>query len=341
MLPELSYPRQRLGWLLYNAAERFPDRVACHYYAERLTYGELLDRARRLSEVFIREGLQPGDRVGILLPNLPETYVALFATWMAGGVVVSLSPLMVADEVQSLLQATDCRIVVALDVLSPLLCQGGNSPPVVVLTTLSGRLTQLEQLGYAWVRLRKLGFSGVCPNSRVIEFDDSICSIKAVRDRADVGGVHEAAFILPTGGTTGKPKAVTLSHSNLMAQAFQLSHWSGVSNGTESILGVLPIFHSYGLSTLVMMGTMIGATLILHHRFRPASAARLIEQCRPTFLFAVPAMLSALNSSVLRHGSHDLSSLRAVISGGSALPPSVADEFREHTGAVVVEGYGL
>lgn len=339
--PELSYPRQRLGWLLHHAAERFPDRVACYYYHERLTYGELLTRAQRLSTVFIREGLQPGDRVGLLLPNLPETLVTLFATWMAGGVVVCLSPLMVADEVQDLLQATDCRIVVTLDVLSPLVCQEGRSPAVVILTTLAGRLKHLEQIGYAWVRLRKLGFASVCPNSRVIDFDDSVRNAKTARDRTDMGGIHEAAFILPTGGTTGKPKAVTLSHSNLMAQACQLSHWSGAPNGTESILGVLPIFHSYGLSTLVMMGTMIGATLILHHHFRPAPAARLIEQYRPTILFAVPAMLSALNSSVLRHGSHDLRSLWAVISGGSALPASVAEEFREHTGGVVVEGYGL
>jgi long-chain acyl-CoA synthetase len=170
----LAYPDQSLAWLLVQAAERFPTRTALHYYQEHLTYAELLEKARRLAAVFIREGLQPGDRVGVLFPNLPETLITLFATWLAGGVVVSLSPLMVTDEIQRMLAVTGCRFVITLDVLSPLVCDGPHVPRVVILSSLAGRLSRLETLGYAWVRFQRLGFRGACPTKRVLAFDEAI-----------------------------------------------------------------------------------------------------------------------------------------------------------------------
>ena len=337
---QLSYPNQPLGWLLDQAAQRFPGRVAFHYYHEHQTYSELLENARRLAAVLIREGLQPGDRVGVLFPNLPETLITLFAVWLAGGVVVSLSPLMVAEEIQRLLAATECRIVLTLDVLSPLICEGEYTPKVVILSSLAGRLSRLERLGYAWIRFQRLGFGAACSQTRVLEFDDAIKNAPKTLQIPSIS-VDSPAFVLPTGGTTGTPKAVTLSHRNLLCQAWQLAHWSRSCHGEETILAVLPFFHSYGLSTSVLMGFTLGATLILHHRFRPQSAVRLIEEMRPTIFPSVPAMLAVLNSKVLRHGTYDLRSVRKVISGGAALSQSIADEFHSHTGALIVEGYGL
>lgn len=337
---QLAYPQQPLGWLLQQAAERFPTRVACHYYDEQLTYDEMLERTQNLAATLVREGLKPGDRVGILLPNLPESLIVHFATWLAGGVVVSLSPLMVQEEVCAMIRTTDCRMVVTLDVLSPLVCNGEHQPEVVILSSMQGRLSRIEQLGYAWVRFQRIGFSSVCPRTRVINFTDAV---KKTREPVVTPAIKpdDLAFVLPTGGTTGAPKAVALSHRNLIAQAWQLSHWSRGMHGEETILAVLPFFHSYGLSSSVMMGMAMGATLVIHHRFRPMSTVKLIERHRPTMFMAVPAMLAAMNSKVLRARKYDLSSIRAVISGGAALPASIVEEFREHTGAIVVEGYGL
>lgn len=336
----LDYPSQPVGWLLEHAAARFPNRVACHYYSQRITYEELLSHSHKLAQLLVSNGLQPGDRVGVLLPNLPEYLVTLFGTWMAGGVVVALSPLMVADQVGSFIAATGCRIVITLDVLSPLLCGAGQGPNVVLLSSLSGRLPRLERFGYAWVRFRRLGFGQICSGSKVLEFDGAVNNSREIAGAVPID-IEGPAYILPTGGTTGAPKAVTLSHKNLMANAWQLSHWSLGEPGAETLLAVLPFFHSYGLSTCVLNGMALGATLVLHHRFRPASAVRLIEEHRPTLFPTVPAMLAALNTKVLRKGKHDLRSLKSCLSGGAALPLRVADEFREHTGCPVVEGYGL
>lgn len=337
----LAYPQQPLGWLLKQAAERFPTRLACIYYQEELTYEQLFDQALALASRMQQEGLKPGDRVGVLLPNLPESIVSLFAVWLAGGEVVSLSPLMVADEVAGLIKATDCQMVITVDVLTPLVCHGEHQPKVVFLTSMQTRLSRLEQLGYAWVRFQKIGFGTVCPRTRVIMFRDVVKTKKHQLEVTPIDPGSAPAFILPTGGTTGSPKAVTLSHRNLLSQAWQLSHWSRGTHGEEKILAVLPFFHSYGLSSSVMMGLALGATLVIHHRFRPQSTVDLIARHRPTMFMAVPAMLAALNTKVLRQGHHDLSSIRAVISGGAALPASVMEEFCQHTGAIVVEGYGL
>src|SRR5258708_6949777 len=294
----LEYPNQPLGWLLEHAAARFPNRVACHYYSQRITYEELLSHARKLAQLLVENGLQPGDRVGVLLPNLPEYLVTLFGTWMAGGVVVALSPLMVEEAVVSLVKATGCRVVITLDVLSPLLGDREHWPELVLLTSLSNRLPRLERFGYAWVRFQRLGFHHSCNGTTVREFQKTIDETDENTDSIAID-INEPAYILPTGGTTGAPKAVVLSHCNLMANALQVSRWSLGTPGEETILAVLPFFHSYGLSTCVMTGMALGATLVLHHRFRPASVVRLIETHRPTLFPAVPAMLAALNSKIL------------------------------------------
>lgn len=336
----LDYPRQPLGWLLEDAAAKFPKRIACSYYSQQMTYAELLSKARRLKSVLLDAGLKPGDRVGVLLPNLPEYLVTLFGTWMAGGVVVALSPLMVEDQVAALVKATACRAVATLDLLSPLLGDRRNWPDLVLLSSLSNRLTRLERFGYAWVRFRRIGLHHATNGASVREFQKTIDESPENADPVAID-IDKPAYILPTGGTTGAPKAVVLAHRNLMANAMQVSRWSLGVPGEETILAVLPFFHSYGLSTCVMTGMALGATLVLHHRFRPASVVRLIEAHRPTIFPAVPAMLSALNTKVLRKKKYDLSSLKSCISGGAPLPQKVAEEFSRHTGCTVVEGYGL
>ncbi len=336
----LKYPREPLSWLLEDAAVRFPERIACRYYEQQVTYRELLSQARRFAEVLQREGIQPGDRVGVLLPNVPEYLVALFGTWMAGGVVVALSPLMVASAASGLASCTGCRVVVTLDVLLPLVSEGKQHPELILLTSLSGRLPRLARLGYAFIRFRRIGFGRGPLGTIVHDFQQVLDSADEEPSHVPID-VEKPAYILPTGGTTGAPKAVVLSHRNLMANACQLSCWSQGKPGEDTILAVIPFFHCYGLSNCLLSAVKMGATIVMHHRFRPASAVALIERHRPSALFAVPAMLSALNDIVRHKKKCDLTSLKACISGGAPLPQRIAEEFNQLTGCTVVEGYGL
>ncbi len=336
----LEYPKIPAWGLLEQTAKSYPDREACIYYKQHLTYRELHEQARCVAHMLVRMGVQPGDRVAIMLPNMPETLATLNGIWMAGGIVVALSPLMVPSEVSAMLRVTDCRVVVSLDLLAPLVTRGDFRPEHVIFTTMKDRLPHWQRLGYAFAKICRLGFwlAADAPNQHF--YEDELVQSDRQFQPVEPDSIDDPAFILPTGGTTGRPKAVTLTHRNLVANAWQLLHWAGKDIGKHKILSIVPFFHSYGMSTCVMNGAAMAATLVLHHRFIPRVALRLIEEHQPSVFPAVPAMLTALNE-LLRRKPIDFKELRYCISGGAPLDPAIANEFAEHSGATVVEGYGL
>ncbi|QDT12545.1 AMP-binding protein [Planctomycetes bacterium K23_9] len=326
--------------LLSHAASTIPDRDAVRYGEETWSYRRINDAAIQCAAMLQRIGIQPGDRVGILLPNVPEYIIALNAIWRAGGIAVAISPLMVGDEVETLLRQTGCRHVVCLDLLSHL-CNG--DPDLIdhmLLVSIRQHLPAYKQLGYLWMRHQHTGHWSITSNERIDWFWEAMEATTNRWRPITIDPEITAAYILPTGGTTGAPKAVTLSHTNLVANAWQQYKWTDESFGTETMMAILPFFHSYGLSTTVMAGAAMGATLVLHHRYHTTKAIQLIQQHRPTVLHAVPAMLIAMNQRLRRHPAN-LSSIDWVISGGAPLPEDVGREFSTHSGALVVEGFGL
>lgn len=336
---EVNVPEQPIWWLLAQSAAKFPQRVAIRYFDESLTYAELFNQARRAATLFQSLGVKPGDRVGLLLPNVPEYLVAAYGIWMAGGIVVSLSPLAVAVEIDDLLRATDCKLVVALDLLSPLITKGTHRPQHLLTCSIARRLPTIKRWLYRAVCLKRRGFTAPSPATMdfVAELNrgDPIAEPHHVDDEAP-------AYILPTGGTTGHPKAVTLSHRNLLANALQIKAWCGNRTARNTMLAVIPFFHSYGLSTCVTSGVAMAATLLLYHRFHPEAVLDLITTGRPNVFPTVPAMLHVLNERLQEHPQRwSTQSLMWVISGGAALPQAVASEFAKHSGAWVVEGFGL
>lgn len=333
----LEYPAIPAWGILCATAEKYPDRVACHYYRQAVTYRELLKNSRRTASMLTRFGIRPGDRVGIVLPNLPEYISILNGIWMAGAIPVAMSPLMVAGDVQSFMQLTDCRVVFCLDLLAPLI--RNSEPEHVFFVTLSDRLPAWQRLGYAFARLQRLGFWPAPDHPSHHSFEDQL-RVADTEFEPVVKSFDEPAYILPTSGTTSAPKAVTLSHRNLVCNAWQNRHWAGGFEAREKMLAVLPFFHSYGLTSLAMAGVSIAATLVIHHRFVPRIVLQLIEQHQPTSFLAVPAMLAALND-ILRDHPIQFKAMRNVISGGASLDATIADQFARYTGATIVEGYGM
>lgn len=336
----LEYPSEPVWWLLEHSASRFPHRIAVRYFEETITYEGLYERARRAAFLFQSLGVHPGDRVGLLLPNLPEYLIAAYGVWMAGGIVVSLSPLSVAVEIDDMLHATDCKLVVALDLLAPLATQGEHRPNRVLTCSIAPRLPAVKRLLYRAACLKRRGIH----ISSQVPTGDFLTELSQVEPIAEPvrSASGQPAYILPTGGTTGHPKAVTLSHVNLLANALQLKAWCGNRTGRDTFLAVIPFFHSYGLSTCATGGVAMAATLLLHHRFQPETVLDLIQSGRPSVFPAVPAMLHVLNQRLREHqGKWNVKSLLWVISGGAALMPETATEFSSYTLARVVEGFGL
>ncbi|MEO1528897.1 MAG: AMP-binding protein, partial [Planctomycetota bacterium] len=325
--------------VLQHAAEQLPDHTALIHGGWSCNYDQLNADAIQFAATLAGLGVRPGDRVGILLPNVPEYVVAMNGIWRAGAVAVALSPLMVEDEIQSLLDHTDCRFLICLDLLQPLLTKHDDTDRVTLLVSLRDKLPTHQRFGY-WL---KLGVQRLrTANKRSDYVGDFWTEFSRTEPDWQAPNVdpNSPAFILATGGTTAAPKAVTLSHENLVANAWQQLVWTQHSFGNERMLGVLPFFHSYGMSATLIGSAMLGATTILHHRFNTKQVIGLIEQHQPTVMHAVPAMLAAMNAQ-LDQKPIEIDSLKWVISGGAPLDESIAKRFADHSGAQVVEGYGL
>ncbi|MGF1582361.1 MAG: AMP-binding protein [Gemmataceae bacterium] len=339
----LAYPSIPLSGLLEATAQRFPDRPGCTLYGQPTSYAELAKRSQRLAATLARMGAGPGRRVAMLLPNIPEYLIALQATWLTGATVLQLSPLMVPEELQKWLRLLDCHLVVTLDLLAPNLLANpdGEKSPLerVIVTSLAERMPTWKSWLYRVERVRRKGPVRLLETDKIHRFDNLLKPVERpmvpnVRPEEDV------AVMVPTGGTTGSPKVVMLTHRNLVANATQLRYWSLSEEGKDDVLAVLPFFHAYGLSVCALSSLATGATIHLHPRFEAEAVLDIIEREKVQLLPAVPAMLNALNRS-LRNKPRDLSSIRAVISGASALSAATRDEFQSYGAQNVVEGYGL
>ena len=336
----LGYPDEPAWVLLDRAVRAAPDRLAICYQQQRLTYRELWDQVESTAGRLTAMGVVPGDRVALLLPNLPEYLVALHAIWLIGGTAVAASPLMAPAEIESLLAATGSRVVVTLDLLAGLIPAGESAPHSALVVTLGDRLPLLKRPGHALARFLRYSWGRPRGTTRWHDWGSAVGAPPIGGSMTSTCSPEDPALILPTGGTTGRPRAVVLCHRNLVANAWQLYHWSGRRTAKDTVLGLLPFFHSYGLTTVAMCGIAMQATLVLHHRFNPGHALELFERHRPTVFPAVPTMLVALNDELRRTGRR-IRGLKHTISGGAGLPIDVADEFSDRSWSVVVEGYGL
>jgi len=286
-------------------------------------------------------GAGRGQHVGLLLPNIPEYLAALQATWLTGATALQLSPLMVAEEIGHWLEATGCRIVITLDLLAPAVARSMDKGPLqhLVLTSLARRMAMWRGMLYRFERYRRNGYLYLPRDARRHRYNDLIQG-EPLAEQVPVRPAEDVAVLAPTGGTTASPKAVMLTHKNLVSNSMQLLNWWGGAGGAESILGVLPFFHSYGLCVTVLTAWAKGSTVHLHPRFEARAVMNLVEREKPVLMPAVPAMLSALNN-VMRGRKHDWSFVRSVLSGASALPESVWKEFKGWGVQELVEGYGL
>ncbi len=337
----IPYPCIPLSTLMEMAVRRYPDRPACTLYGKSISYTELLRQSHRLAHSLVRLGARPGRRVAMLLPNIPEYIVALQATWMTGATALQLSPLMVAEEIEKWLELMDCHIICTLDLLAPAVMGSLRRGPLehVIVASLARRVGAWRGWLYRIERLRRNGAFRLRETHQIHTFDHCLRG----RPRSlppQIVPEEDVAVIAPTGGTTASPKGVMLTHKNLVANAFQLGAWSREEDGQGSILGVLPFFHAYGLTVGLLTGLAKAATIHLHPRFEVKPVVDIITRNRVDLVPAVPALINALNRE-LEKSPRDLSFIRVVVSGASALDGRTREQFLSHGVQNLVEGYGL
>jgi len=338
---QFNEPPGTLTAMLDAAVRRFGPRPAMDFLGRRWTYAELGALVDRAAAGFRGMGAGPGTKIGLCLPNSPFFVIAFFAALKAGATVVNFNPLCVEAELAAQAKDSGTTIMVAID-LNPifgrvmgLLARGVVNR--VVACRFHRALRPLKAMAFRVAKWRLL--AAVPRNDdRVVSFD-SLCAAPPVAAPPPVVP-DDLAVLQYTGGTTGTPKGVMLTHANLVANCRQVQRWFVDSRpGEERLLAVLPLFHVFALTTAMTAGLSWGAEIVLLPRFAPALLLAALRRRRPTLFPGVPTLFKA----ILDHGATagDLASVRACISGGAPLPLEIKAAFEKTSGCVLVEGYGL
>ncbi len=333
-------PAVPLESLLETAASKWPQRIALDFYDRTFTFRELHELAARAAKGLQALGVGPGVHVGLHLPNTPHFVIAFFAVLMAGGRVVDFSPLSAPRELKYQIADAETQVMITLGLpaLYPQIAalKGTAKFATLVVCSIADFLPAPVAAAFG-APAERLDGAG-----REVDFAALIANDGAFTPHPHGPLEDEVAVLQYTGGTTGQPKGAMLTHANFCAVINIFNHWNalGGDEEPEKTLGVLPLFHIFGLTFIMLLSVANGAVVVLHIRFDPDRVLADIARKKITAFPAVPTMYTALvNHPKVKE--FDLSSVWMWSSGGAPLPLEVQQRFEELTGIAPKEGYGL
>jgi long-chain acyl-CoA synthetase len=331
----VDVPRIPLHHLLRSAVRRFPNRPAILFEGRRLSYRRLNREANRFANALIALGVGKGARVVLLMPNVPQMLVGFYGTLKAGAAAVFVPPVIEPEEIIRQVKESEPSVLVTLSMWAGLAKQirEASGIPHMILTDAADYLSLPKFFISRW---RNRNFE--LPNS--IQWLDFLGGKNNKSPSVDVNP-EDLAVIQYTTGTTNQSKGVMLSHRNLLANALQTRHWLPEAiEGGERFLCVVPIFHSYGLTTAMNVPISLGAAMILKPQFQVLDVLRTIRKYQPTIFPGVPSMYMAINN-FRGARNYGIKSIKACMSGSAPLPVEVQEAFEKLTKGHLVEGYGL
>lgn len=339
----LNYENVPLFEYLHRAAKLHPKRTAIIFMNYRMTYAKLKDAVQTMAANLRAEGVSPGDRVSIMLPNLPQTIISFWAALEAGATVVMTNPLYMEKELVHQMQDSGAKFMITLDHLWPKIEELKDKLGLrkyFVTSIPEGLKFPLNKLYGIKARRNKLFRDVPFDNKSVLPWKKLLKGGKR-----HVGMVanpsRDIAMLQYTGGTTGIAKGVMLTHSNLTANVQQIIavlHKIGEKHHT--FLSVLPFFHVFGMTVCLSLATSMAATILPLPRFVPKDVLDAIKKHKPTIFPGAPSVYTALMQQK-DIAKYNLSSVEFCISGSAPCPVETIRRFKELTGAEIVEGYGL
>ncbi len=305
-----------LAVILRETAAASPDKAVTVHAGGRLTYGELDVLSDQVAAGLAIAGLRPGDTVGLQLPNIPQFLISYFGILKAGGVAVPLNVLLKAPELAFQLRDSAAKLLITWAGILPEAVKGAAAT----------QLTEIYAVGLT---------SEAAP---AVPFE-RLLATPAPGQVMAARRLDDTAVIVYTSGTTGRPKGAELTHIQLYMNADIPGRLFDV-RPDDVVITVLPLFHVFGLSSILDVCVRFGATMSLIPRFDPAAVLTAIQRDRATIFEGVPTMFVSL-LAYPELDAYDVSSLRVAISGGASIPAPVLDAFEKHFGLVILEGYGL
>ncbi len=297
-----------LATLLTESAEKFPERTAIRLDDTAIPYAALDMTSKLVAGLLESKGVDAGDRVGIMLPNVPHFPMVYFGVLRMGARVVPMNVLLTAREVTHYLSNSGAKVVVAWEDFAPAAIEAAEEVGAEVITINPTNVGELIE--------------GIAPYEGVAEVEPD-----------------DTAVILYTSGTTGQPKGAELTHHNIRSNIESIKD---LFQPTEEdvFFGGLPLFHVFGQTVAMNGAVSVGAEITLLPRFDPTKALEIIQRDKVTIFMGVPTMYAAL-LQVPNRADFDISSLRLCVSGGAALPVEIIRAFESEFNTAILEGYGL
>jgi long-chain acyl-CoA synthetase len=338
----IQYPKVPLFKLLTESAKRFPKKTATIFYGSQISYEQLDELTNRFAHALAGLGVKKGDRVAVMLPNVPQCVIAYYGILKLGAIVVQTNPLYVERELEHQLNDSDAKVIIALDIFYPRIKNIRDKTPLksVILTNVRDYLPTLLRWLYPlkakregqWVVVEKI--PPIYDFVELLQRSDSTPPVAIVKP-------EEVALLQYTGGTTGVPKGVMLTHANLVVNTYQCRYWMhDLRDGGEVFMGVIPFFHVFGMSCCMNLAVLLGSSMVLLPRFKTDDVLKAVVKYKTTIFIGVQAMYVAINN-YNDIQKYDLSSIRVCISGAGPLHVEVQERFENLTKGKLVEGYGL
>ncbi len=342
-VPEfVNYEETCLPDFLNRSAQNFPDKMALLFQGYRVTYRELKEMVDRFAACLARFGVQKGDSVAILLPNIIPCVVGYYAILKIGAKAVMNNPLYTDRELEHQFNDSGAKLLITLDLLGNRMIDLRPKTGIkqIIYTSIGDYLPFPKSLLFPLVAKKKGLKADVKQAQDLYRWKDVLAGSKG-RPPEVALSFDDTAMYQYTGGTTGVSKGVMLTHGNLSKQVQHIRAWfPGFRDGEEDSLGALPFFHVFGLSTVMNLSIYAGWGDILVPKPQPDPLLETISKFKPTFAALVPTMfIGMLNHPKIDQS--DLTSIKGCFSGSAPLPLEVIRDFEAKTGATIVEGFGM
>lgn len=341
---EINFEERTLQSYLKQASEEYPTKTAISFLGKKLTFEEVYDQSLKLANYLKGLGIEKGDRVSIMLPNCPQAVISYYGVLFAGGIVVQTNPLYMERELEYQVNDSGSEVIITLDILYPRVSKVKALTKLkhVIVTGIKDYLPFPKNMLYPFVQKKQYGIVVKVEHSGQNHlFTEIIKQSDAQTIDVPIDPKEDLALLQYTGGTTGFPKGVMLTHMNLVSNTMMSVKWMyRCKRAQEKVIGILPFFHVYGMTAVMNLSIMQAFEMVLLPKFDPETTLKAIQKEKPTLFPGAPTIYIAL----LNHPDikkYDLSSIDSCISGSAALPVEVQEQFERVTGGKLVEGYGL